>query len=69
MLGIVSGTIIGAGSILVIIIISTIAVWIEVCWNTEKREVNTAEVGASNPLVFIRGKSVQKSSRDLAKVT
>lgn len=53
MLGIVSGTIIGAGSILVIIIISTTAVWIDVYWNTEKREVNTAEVGASNPLVFI----------------
>lgn len=52
MLGIVSGTVIGAGSILVIII-STAAVWIDVYWNTEKREVNTAEVGAGNPLVFI----------------
>ena len=52
MLGLVSGTIIGIGSILVIII-SAIEVWIDVCWNAENREVNPAEVGVSNPLVFI----------------
>ena len=62
MLGLVSGTIIGIGSILVIII-STIEIWIDVCWNAENREVNPAEVGVSNPLVFIWGKSLEKLER------
>lgn len=47
-----SGTLIGTGSILVIIIISTIEVWIYGYWNTEKGEMNTAEGGASKVLVY-----------------
>lgn len=53
MLGLVPGTIIGAESILVIIIMSTIEVWIDGYWNTEKRELNAAEGGVRKPLVFI----------------
>lgn len=51
MLRIVSATVIGTGSISVIIIISTIEVWIDGNWNTEKEEINTAEGGAKPPAV------------------
>lgn len=47
----VSATVIGTGSISVIIIISTIEVWIDGYWHTEKEEINTAEGGTSHPLV------------------
>lgn len=48
-----SGTIIETGSILVIIIISTIEVWIDGYWNTEQGDISNAEGGASNPLGYI----------------